>query len=345
MQFLEGQKEAWNQVIANFALTPADLGITRDLNRASASNMSEQSRKKCINPLMKKIENLVNSQLLPELGANRVEFQFVLDDPQEERQQAEIAEILLRNDLKTVNEVRDEMGLPPVEGGDKLKSEQQAEQMQNQMAMQSEYKMNEQGAKSHHKPGEIREGRDAGSESGKRERESNTNKPGASANKDYQSAFNAQVPFITTIQNLSQGQPFTQPKAGHPNTQSPYKELGALCPGCGSEAFNQIAADANSMAGDVIYRCQACNRTYGQKELDAAVATQEEMHNGMERDPLAPKVNEQTREPLANLISDPGIVATHMAPKQKLTGESIDTLPVREDPFKPTRKSRKKVTK
>jgi hypothetical protein len=65
----------------------------------------------------------------------------------------------------------------------------------------------------------------------------------------------------------------------------------------------------------------------------------------MERDPLAPKVNQQFKEPLSAVISDPGIVATHMSSQQSVTGESIDTLPTRADPFTRGKVKKSKKTK
>lgn len=364
LQFLEGQKEAWNQVIANFNMTPADLGITRDLNRSSASSMTEQTKKKCIKPLMKKIESLINAQLLPELGVSNVEFQFVLDDPSEERQRAEIAEILLRNNLTTPNRILENWGEEPIEGGDSTQADRQAEQM----IQNASIKLGNEKDPSHHKPTEIREQRDAASESGKRERESETNKPGASVNKEltwndfwkmlnglekekkiteedaheyklqmlelekgYQYPFQAQVPFLTTLQNLSTPVPFALPKQGHPNTMSPYKELNGLCPKCGSEQFAEEPATAGSVNAIRQYRCGRCQAHFNEEEFKQAVDAQEAMHATDTSDPLAPKVGQEVTAP------------DMMTPNQRLTGNSIDTQPVNTDPFFNAR--RKKTNK
>lgn len=62
MQFLEGQKETWKQVMANFNVTPADLGIFEDMNRATAGTAAETGRRKAIRPVLAKIEDMVNKQ-------------------------------------------------------------------------------------------------------------------------------------------------------------------------------------------------------------------------------------------------------------------------------------------
>ena len=348
MQFLEGQKEAWNQVIANFNMTPADLGITRDLNRSSATAMGEQTKKRCIKPLMLKIENIMNQQILPELGVQNVEFNFVVSDPVEERQNAEIAEIKLRNNLTTPNEIREEWGMEPIEGGDETNASRQAQQMQDAAAMNP---MNDKKP-SHHKPGEIREQRDSTNEGAKRDRESETKKPNASVNKDYQSAFQAQVPFLTTIQNLSTPVPFALPKTGHPNTMAPYKELSGLCPGCGSEQFAESPAVAGSVNSVRMWRCQACGRNFGEQDLAGAIKTQEVMHERSERDPLAPRVNQQELgmtpvAPTPNLVATPESQEQVGQIPQMLNGNSLDTTPTKPDPFgrgpKPINSRKKKV--
>jgi hypothetical protein len=347
MQFLEGQKEAWNQVIANFNMTPADLGITRDLHRSSASNMTEQTKKKLIKPLMKKIEHLINSQLLPEIASDKVSFQFIVNDPTEERQLVEIAEIKLRNNITTPNEVRIELGLSELEDGDLTNMERQEQQFDSMNPFGQE-------PKSHHKPGEIREQRDGTNESAKRERESNTNKPDASVNKDYQQAFQAQIPFNSMIQNLSSPVPSAFPKQNHPNTMSPYKELAGMCPKCGSEQIQPDPVTPGSLATDIIMRCHTCQATFRPEEFKQAVEAQEHMHEGEGPDPLAPKAVQAAQYSERNAMlmtgtTTPNLVATSESQgeagvPQKQSGSSIDTAPVKTDPFRTRNKSKKVKT-
>jgi intein/homing endonuclease len=271
MQFLEGQKEAWKQVIANFNMTPTDLGFTQDVNRSSATQQTELTRRKSIRPLIKKIETLLNDYVISELDADEVEFKYIIDDPVEERKAAELSEIYLRNGLKTINEIRIKtMGLQPVDWGD----ENPKEAMMN--AMGGEGKRGQVTGRS----SEVKEERPAELEAGRRDNTS----------KDYQAAFQAQVPFVTTIQNLSTPVPFALPKQGHVNTQEPYASIAGRCPGCGQPTIEILQAQ-NGGINEPWYHCIRCDRKWTKEEFATEIAAQEKLHG---KQSIAPKVTAES---------------------------------------------------
>ena len=280
MQFQEGQWSAWKQVIANFNMTPADLGIIQDVNRSTSTQQTEMTRRKCIRPIIKKIEEMINTQLMPELNAENVEFRYIVDDPIEERKQAELSEIYLRNGLKTINEVRIKNGEPPVDWGDE-------DPRKAKMNMGTRGQVTGRAS-------EVREDRPAGLEAERRE---NT------AQKDYQAAFQSQVPFITTIQNLSTPVPFAVPKQGHINTQYPYSEISARCPKCGFPTLETISAQAGSVT-EPWYQCVRCRAHYNSDELKRAIAELEELHG---QKTTAPKVTAESTN--MNTAPHPELVA------------------------------------
>jgi SPP1 gp7 family putative phage head morphogenesis protein len=118
LEFLETQTWYYKLVISMFGLTPTELGLTDDVNRATSTTQAELARRKGIRPLLRIIEEYINSDIIPEFGYDGIEFSFIYDDPQEKMARLENWGRELDMGLKTVNEIRVEMGLEPVSWGD-----------------------------------------------------------------------------------------------------------------------------------------------------------------------------------------------------------------------------------
>ena len=112
---------AWQEfllrIIADaFDLSPQSLGVERDVNRSTASEMGDQVYQSAIVPTARLFaEHLTRDAIAKKLGWNDLEFVFVDLEPKNELQQAQIQEILLRNGVLTVNEVRHARGLPSLQ--------------------------------------------------------------------------------------------------------------------------------------------------------------------------------------------------------------------------------------
>jgi len=118
LEFLETQKQYFKFVIAMFGLTPTELGLTEEVNRATATTQAELTKRKGIRPLLKLIENFINAELIPEFGVEGVEFTYIYDDPQEKAAKLSNWKMEIDMGIKTPNEVREELGLAPIDGGD-----------------------------------------------------------------------------------------------------------------------------------------------------------------------------------------------------------------------------------
>lgn len=118
LEFLDTQKWYFNMVISMFGLTPSELGITEGLNRATSATQAELVKRKGIRPFLKLFENYINMGIIPEFQYEGVEFQFIYDDPAEKLARLTNWQMELSMSVKTPNEVREEMGLEPIEGGD-----------------------------------------------------------------------------------------------------------------------------------------------------------------------------------------------------------------------------------
>jgi phage portal protein BeeE len=110
---------AWQEfllrIIADAFDLPAHfLGVERDVNRSTAADLSEQAFRSAIVPTARLFaEHLSREAIAKKLGWNDLEFVFNDLDSRNEMQEAQIQEILLRNGVLSVNEVRMMRGLPP----------------------------------------------------------------------------------------------------------------------------------------------------------------------------------------------------------------------------------------
>ena len=104
------------RLIANaFDLPPMLLGVTGDVNRASATELSDQAYRTAVLPTARLLaEHLTRDAIGKRLGWDDLEFVFVDQEAGDPLEEAQITEILLRSGVMTVNEARRERGLPPL---------------------------------------------------------------------------------------------------------------------------------------------------------------------------------------------------------------------------------------
>ena len=104
------------RIIADAFDLPAQfLGVERDVNRSTAAEMSELAFRSAIVPTARLVaEHLTRDAIGKKLGWTDLEFVFTDVDATDEMQQAQIDEILLRNGVVTVNEVRRARGLAEI---------------------------------------------------------------------------------------------------------------------------------------------------------------------------------------------------------------------------------------
>jgi HK97 family phage portal protein len=118
MDFLEGQRWERDKLMAIFRNTKMALGIVEDVNRANAEASEYVQIKYTIKPKMQRLCDWLNETLLPLFGEDLF-LSFADPLPESEELKFKKWEIGL-NRVYTVNELREEEGLDPVEGGDVL---------------------------------------------------------------------------------------------------------------------------------------------------------------------------------------------------------------------------------
>jgi phage portal protein BeeE len=113
---------AWQEfllrVIADaFDLPPQALGVERDVNRSTAAEQADQAFRQAIVPTARLLaEHLTRDAIGKKLGWHDLEFVFSDLEARNEMEEAQIQEILLRNGVLSVDEVRRMRGLGPKQG-------------------------------------------------------------------------------------------------------------------------------------------------------------------------------------------------------------------------------------
>lgn len=102
------------RIIADaFDLPPLFLGVEHDVNRSTAVEVSDLAFRSAIVPTARLFaEHITRDAIGKKLGWDDLEFVFTDVDARNELEDAQIQEILLRNGVITVNEVRRMRGLP-----------------------------------------------------------------------------------------------------------------------------------------------------------------------------------------------------------------------------------------
>lgn len=115
---LEWQRFLIRIIADAFDLPPLLLGLEQDVNRSTASPLIEEAFRTAVVPTAKLFaEHITREILARRLGWSDLEFVFEDLEVFDERAQAEIDEILLRNDVLLPDEVRLRHNLPALPGG------------------------------------------------------------------------------------------------------------------------------------------------------------------------------------------------------------------------------------
>lgn len=132
MQTIEKQKWYTKMVWACFGVTATELGYTEDAS--GAANQIVQSKvfkKKAINPILRLLEQKINKNIISEFGyftetplkngtikENKYQFTFKVKDLDDDKSKYELYKLQTETGIITINEIRKQEGLDPVDWGD-----------------------------------------------------------------------------------------------------------------------------------------------------------------------------------------------------------------------------------
>jgi HK97 family phage portal protein len=124
----------WQQflirMIANaFSLPPLLLGLEQDVNRTTASELTDEAFHSAIVPMARMVaEHITRDLFAKRLGWPEFEFVFNQLDATDEMERVEVQTALLAAGVLTVNEVRAMRGLAPLPGGNAIQVNQSLQQ-------------------------------------------------------------------------------------------------------------------------------------------------------------------------------------------------------------------------
>jgi hypothetical protein len=118
MQFLEWQIYLVRKISAVFGLSPQDLGLTADINKATGQVQQENTEDRGIRPLLALLQDYFTREIVWDDGFggpdNNLAFRFTRLNLRETLNQAQVMKIQLAGlPWRSVNETRKEQGLEP----------------------------------------------------------------------------------------------------------------------------------------------------------------------------------------------------------------------------------------
>lgn len=98
---------------AAFHITPAEIGFTDDVNRATSQGQENVTYRTGINPLARLIASIVNRVLSRNMGRPQLQFKWIYAEDHDELKEAQVDEIQFRNGALPLDEWREKLGRKP----------------------------------------------------------------------------------------------------------------------------------------------------------------------------------------------------------------------------------------
>ncbi len=110
--FLDYRKANRDEILMVHRVPPSKITIVENANLANSQDQDKTFREQVIRPEQRRIEYQINRMIREQMGIGDWEFRFREADLGEERDQAEIASIYAELGVWTVDEIRQQQGLP-----------------------------------------------------------------------------------------------------------------------------------------------------------------------------------------------------------------------------------------
>lgn len=109
-----------------FGVMPVEMGMTQDVPKATATVQLDVASSHLVTPILELVQSKINSQIIPAIlksqdVADLIEFKFDRESrlsPQEQNNLSTTYRNYVTQGIMTRNEIRETLGLAPVEGGD-----------------------------------------------------------------------------------------------------------------------------------------------------------------------------------------------------------------------------------
>lgn len=114
MEFAEFEKWLTIKTCALFGVSPQSIGITFDINKATASEQTVLIKNESIQPLANAIQEYFDEVIQDKLGYPNLRFSFGGFDTSDMEAQANINQIFLNAGIRTINEARKDLDMDPI---------------------------------------------------------------------------------------------------------------------------------------------------------------------------------------------------------------------------------------
>lgn len=101
-----------------YALSLPPTAFTKQMNRATADSAKESASEEGLEPVKLWIKRIIDRVVFENFGYDDIEFAWTEEKEQDLKEAADIDQGYVKTGIKKINEVRDALGLEPVEGGD-----------------------------------------------------------------------------------------------------------------------------------------------------------------------------------------------------------------------------------
>lgn len=118
MEFREFEKWLAVKTCAMFGVSPQSIGLTWDVNKATAQEQTLLVQNESIQPLANFLKEYFDHIIQVDFGFADFQFAFNAPADRNEQQQAEVNMKYIQAGVRTINEVRKKLGDDPIEGGD-----------------------------------------------------------------------------------------------------------------------------------------------------------------------------------------------------------------------------------
>ena len=108
----------WLARVVCYAFSVSPTAFVKQVNRATAETSQDSADAEGLAPLMRWVKDCIDRLLSEDFAAPDLEFAWVAEAAQDPLEQAQIDQIYVAAGIKTINEVRANLGLAAVPGGD-----------------------------------------------------------------------------------------------------------------------------------------------------------------------------------------------------------------------------------
>ena len=110
--------DEWLACIVCYVFSVPPSAFTAQVNRATAESAQDVALSEGLAPLQLWVKHLIDRVLAEDFAASDLEFAWDQDKDTDPSATASIASDYVKSGIKSINEVRAELGLPPVQGGE-----------------------------------------------------------------------------------------------------------------------------------------------------------------------------------------------------------------------------------